>query len=65
MKSALYALVEGNLDAIIEVLQRNIEECLDLGSFKDLRPQPYPRQKIIGLTSGTQVFAPIITLFLT
>ena len=62
--SALYALVDTNLDVIIRVLDNNLTACVNARSFLEPSNLPHPHQKVIAVTSGCQVFGPIITLFL-
>ena len=60
--SALYGLIDNNLKHIIDVLEKNIDACLEAKSFKDPTSTPYLRTKVINIVSGLQVFKPVSVL---
>lgn len=60
--SALYGLIDYNLEVILTTLNDGITECLEAGTFQDRSPPVYLRTKVINIVTGIQIFKPIAVL---
>ena len=64
--SALFGVVQVNLDAILATLTRNIAQCMQNNTFTDTAPRRYGeiKREIIKVVSGAQVFRPVATMLI-